>query len=277
MTPTNGFELVREEEIPEINTKAQLYRHPASGAEVLSLENDDENKVFVIIFRTPPPDSTGLPHIMEHSVLCGSRKYPVKEPFVELIKGSLNTFVNAMTFPDMTMYPVASQNVQDLYNLIDVYLDAVFYPLNTLHTLQQEGWHYDLASTDDPLTLKGIVFNEMKGAYSSPDNLLYRHSQQSLFPDTPYGLDSGGDPAEIPNLTYKQFKLFHETTYHPANARIFFYGDDDPEKRLSLLESYLDDWKPIVIESNIPLQPRFDRPRQISRPYDAGDEWERIM
>ena len=272
MTANIGFKLVREEEIPEINTRAQLYRHRATGAEVLSLQNDDENKVFGITFRTPPHDSTGLPHIMEHSVLGGSLKYPVKEPFVELLKGSLNTFVNAMTFPDMTMYPVASQNVQDLYNLIDVYLDAVFYPRITPHTLQQEGWHYDLASLDDPLTLKGIVFNEMKGAYSSPDYLLYRHSQHSLFPDTPYGLDYGGDPAEIPNLTYQQFKLFHETYYHPANARIFFYGDDDPEKRLSLLEAYLDDWKPIVIESKIPLQPHFDRPRQITIPYDAGDE-----
>jgi Zn-dependent M16 (insulinase) family peptidase len=268
----HGFELIREREIPEINSLARIYRHIKTGAELLSMENDDENKVFGIVFRTPPPDSTGLPHIMEHSVLCGSRKYPVKEPFIELSKGSLNTFLNAMTSPDKTSYPVASQNVQDLYNLIDVYLDAVFYPRISPHTLQQEGWHYELESPDDPLTFKGVVFNEMKGAYSSPDNLLYRHNLRSLFPDSPYGLDSGGDPAAIPDLAYEQFNAFHQTYYHPSNARLFFYGDDDPEERLRFLNEWLKDFEWIEVGSGIPLQPRFDEPRAITVPYDAGEE-----
>jgi Zn-dependent M16 (insulinase) family peptidase len=272
MRDSDSFELLREQEIPEINTQALLYRHIGTGAQVLSLTNDDENKVFGITFRTPPRDSTGLPHIMEHAVLAGSRKYPVKEPFVELLKGSLSTFVNAMTYPDMTTYPVASQNVQDFRNLIDVYLDAVFFPLLRPHILQQEGWHYELDELDNPLIYKGVVYNEMKGAYSSPDNLLESHSQRSLFPDTPYGFDSGGDPADIPNLTYEQFKSFHETYYHPSNARIFFHGDDDPGKRLDLVRPYLDAFGPLQVSSSLPLQPSFDRPRQMVIPYDAGEE-----
>ncbi len=272
MTIIRGFELLREQEVPELNTKACLWRHVKTGAELLSLENDDENKVFGVTFRTPPPDSTGLPHIMEHSVLTGSRKYPVKEPFIELAKGSLNTFLNAMTYPDKTCYPVASQNLTDFYNLIDVYLDAVFYPLIAEHTLQQEGWHYELEDLDDPLTYKGVVFNEMKGAYSSPDSLLGRFSQWSLFPDNVYGLDSGGDPEEIPNLTYEQFKAFHQTYYHPSNARIFFYGDDDPAERLRLMEAYLKDFEPLSVESTIALQPRFDQPRRFTFPYDASQD-----
>jgi Zn-dependent M16 (insulinase) family peptidase len=274
MTPIHGFELLKEQEIPELNTMARLWRHLRTRAELLSLENDDENKVFGVTFRTPPPDSTGLPHIMEHAVLCGSQKYPVKEPFIELAKGSLKTFLNAFTFPDKTCYPVASQNVKDFYNLIDVYLDAVFYPLIPPHTLQQEGWHYELEDPADPLTFKGVVFNEMKGAYSSPDNLLYRYSQQSLFPDNPYGLDSGGDPGEIPNLTYEQFKRFHQTYYHPSNARIFFYGDDDPEERLRLIDAVLREFEPLAFSSAIPLQPRFDRSQRFTYPYDAGQETE---
>jgi Zn-dependent M16 (insulinase) family peptidase len=268
---THGFELIREQDVPEINTRARLFRHVKTGAEVLSLENDDENKVFGIAFRTPPPDSTGLPHILEHAVLGGSRKYPVKEPFVELVKGSLQTFVNAFTSPDKTSYPVASQNVKDLYNLIDVYLDAVFYPRITPYTFMQEGWHYELEAPEGEIAFKGVVFNEMKGAYSSPDNVLYRYSQQSLFPDNPYGLDSGGDPAQIPNLTYEQFKAFHETYYHPSNARFFFYGDDDPEERLRLLEAYLKDFEPLAVASDIPLQERFQEPRRLTVPYDASE------
>ena len=181
-------------EIAELASTAVLYRHDKTGARVLSMINDDENKVFGISFRTPPEDSTGVAHILEHSVLCGSDKYPVKEPFVELLKGSLQTFLNALTFPDKTCYPVASANVQDFYNLVDVYLDAVFHPRLTENTLKQEGWHYELEAPDRDMTFKGVVFNEMKGAYSSPDSLLYEHSQQSLFPETTYGLDSGGDP-----------------------------------------------------------------------------------
>ncbi|MCK5724723.1 MAG: insulinase family protein, partial [Gammaproteobacteria bacterium] len=194
MTIIHGFQLQREQSIRELKTHARFYRHEKTGAELLSLSNEDENKVFGITFRTPPSDSTGIAHILEHSVLCGSRKYPVKEPFVELLKGSLQTFLNAFTYPDKTCYPVASQNLQDFYNLIDVYLDAVFYPRLTPFVFQQEGWHYELENPDGPLSYKGVVFNEMKGAYSSPDNVLSEKSLQSLFPDNTYGFDSGGNP-----------------------------------------------------------------------------------
>src|SRR6185312_3636101 len=172
MAATHGFELLREQALPEIDTTARHYRHVRTGAELLSLLNKDENKVFGVSFATPPTDSTGVPHILEHSVLCGSRKYPVKEPFVELLKSSVNTFLNAMTFADMTCYPVASQNVRDFYNLIDVYLDAVLFPHLTRHTFEQEGWHYELDAPDAPLTYKGVVFNEMKGNFSSPESVL---------------------------------------------------------------------------------------------------------
>jgi Zn-dependent M16 (insulinase) family peptidase len=272
MTTTHGFELVREQEIPELNSRAQLYRHLKAGTELLSIQNDDENKVFGITFCTPPADSTGLPHIMEHSVLCGSRKYPVKEPFVELLKGSLNTFVNAMTFPDKTTYPVASQNVQDFYNLIDVYLDAVFYPNLTPYTLQQEGWHYELNDLDAALVFKGVVFNEMKGAYSDPDSLLERYVQHSLFPDTAYGKDYGGDPVAIPNLTYEQFRRFHDTYYHPSNARIYFYGDDPVEERLRRVGAYLQDFEQIHVDATVALQPPFDEPRRFVHSYAAGED-----
>jgi len=245
MTELHGFELVWERNISELNTFAQLFRHRKTGAELLSLQNDDENKVFGITFRTPPSDSTGIAHILEHSVLCGSRKYPLKEPFVELLKGSLKTFLNAMTYPDKTVYPVASQNLQDFYNLTDVYLDAVFYPRITPDVLQQEGWHYELESLDAPLTYKGVVFNEMKGAYSSPERNLYEAAQQSLFPDTTYGVSSGGHPRHIPDLSYEQFKRFHETFYHPSNSRIYFYGDDPVEERLRIVNEYLKDFDKI--------------------------------
>lgn len=272
MSTTHNFELVREQEIPELNTHARLYRHVVTGTELLSLENEDENKVFGVTFRTPPPDSTGLPHIMEHSVLCGSRKYPVKEPFVELVKGSLNTFLNAMTYSDKTCYPVASQNLQDFYNLVDVYLDAVFYPRLTPEILQQEGWHYELEALGDDLAYKGVVFNEMKGAYASPDSLVARYSEQSLFPDNVYRFDSGGDPDVIPELSWEQFKSFHETYYHPSNARVFFYGDDDPEGRLRIVNDYLKDYERLDIDSSIELQSPFEGSRRIERPYPVGDE-----
>jgi Zn-dependent M16 (insulinase) family peptidase len=277
MTTMHGFELIQERDIAEINSKVQFLRHVKTGAELLSVQNDDENKFFGITFRTPPSDSTGLPHIMEHAVLCGSRKYPVKEPFVELMKGSLNTFLNALTYPDKTCYPVASQNLQDFYNLVDVYLDAVLYPRNTRHILEQEGWHYELENLQDPLTFKGVVFNEMKGAYSSPDNLLGRYSQQSLFPENTYGVDSGGDPSKIPDLTYAQFVAFHQTYYHPSNARIFFYGDDDHGERLRLLDTFLRDFEPIDPGSTVPLHPRFEEPRTITRPYSASADENKAM
>lgn len=268
----HGFELVNEQFISEIKSWARLFRHVKTEARLLSLENDDENKVFGISFRTPPKDSTGVAHIMEHSVLCGSRKYPLKEPFVELQKGSLKTFLNAFTYPDKTCYPVASQNLQDFYNLVDVYLDAVLYPLLSPLTLQQEGWHFELEKPDEPMNYKGVVFNEMKGNYSSPDNLLGRETQQSLFPDNPYGVDSGGDPAHIPDLTYQQFLDFHHKYYHPSNAYIYFYGDDDPDERLRLMDSYLVGFDRIGVDSGIPLQARFDKPRQFVVPYQAGNE-----
>ena len=279
MTIIHGFELIREQEIPEINTRARIFRHVRTGAELISMENDDTNKVFGITFATPPTDSTGLPHILEHSVLCGSRKYPVKDPFIQLAKGSLNTFLNAMTYPDKTTYPVASQNLQDFYNLIDVYLDAVFYPRITPEVLQQEGWHYELEQADTPLAFKGVVFNEMKGAFSSPDSLLYRWSQQSLFPDTVYGVESGGDPKYIPDLTYEQFKRFHETYYHPSNAKIWFYGDDDPEERLRLVDSFIAEFEGQDIQPDMGLQPRFDQPQVVRKGYAAeeGEDGNRGM
>jgi len=272
-----GFELQEEREIKEYRTVSRLYRHLKTGAQVLSLSNDDENKVFGITFRTPPRDSTGVAHILEHSVLCGSRKYPVKEPFVELLKGSLQTFLNAFTYPDRTCYPVASQNLKDFYNLIDVYLDAVFYPILDPYIFKQEGWHIEAESEEGPFRLKGVVYNEMKGAYSSPDNLLGEYSIQSLFPDTPYGLDSGGNPKEIPNLTYEQFKAFHATYYHPSNARIYFYGDDDAGARLELLREYLDAFDPMEVDSTVPTQPRFREPRRVERAYMTEDESAKAM
>lgn len=270
MPIVHGFELSHEKLIRELNTTARIYRHVKTGAQLLSLINDDENKVFGITFRTPPRDSTGVAHILEHSVLCGSRKYPVKEPFVELLKGSLKTFLNAMTYPDKTTYPVASQNVQDFYNLIDVYLDAVFYPRLTTHVLQQEGWHLDLEAPDRAMTYKGVVYNEMKGVYSSPDRVLGEYSQQSLFPDNTYGLDSGGHPDHIPELTFESFLAFHRSYYHPSNARITFCGDDPPEERLRIVDAYLRDFDRIETDSGIPLQSPFGEPRRMVRSFAAG-------
>jgi Zn-dependent M16 (insulinase) family peptidase len=272
MKTTHGFERITEKHISELETKAELYRHVKTGAELLSLVNNDENKVFGIIFRTPPSDSTGVAHILEHSVLCGSRKYPLKEPFVELMKGSLQTFLNAFTYPDKTCYPVASQNLQDFYNLIDVYLDAVLYPRLTPFTLQQEGHHLELEELDKPLIYKGVVYNEMKGAYSSPDRVLAEYSQQSLFPNHTYGYDSGGEPKHIPRLTFEQFTSFHQQYYHPSNARIFFHGDDDPEQRLRLVNDYLKEFERQEIDSAIPVQPPFKGPKRIIRSFGAGSD-----
>ncbi len=265
---SKSFTLVKEQQIPEINSLVQLYEHKRTGARLLSVVNDDENKVFSINFRTPPKDSTGVAHILEHSVLGGSEKYPVKEPFVELVKGSLATFINAFTYPDKTCYPVASQNEKDFYNLIDVYMDAVLHPRITEQTLMQEGWHYEVE--ENALAYKGVVFNEMKGAYSSPDNLLGRTIQQSLFPKHTYGVDSGGDPANIPDLTYENFRAFWESYYHPSNAFIFFYGNDDPEKRLKLMEGYLKPYKRRKVKSSIPLVKPFKKPKKVEYSYSAS-------
>ncbi|WIY52346.1 insulinase family protein [Devosia sp. YIM 151766] len=265
-----AFELVRDEKIAEINSEARLYRHRKTGAEVLSLVNDDENKVFGITFKTPPEDSTGIAHILEHSVLCGSRKYPVKKPFVELLKGSMHTFLNAMTFPDKTAYPVASQNLKDFYNLVDVYLDAVLFPLISEDTFEQEGWHYELESPEAPLVYKGVVFNEMKGVYSSPDSVMHSLSQNALYPDITYGKSSGGDPKVIPDLTYEQFKRFHQTYYQPSNALVVFAGDDAPEKRLDILDAYFSQFEPIAVNAEVALQTRWNAPRQVAGSY-AGN------
>ena len=273
----HGFTLLREEDIPEIQAKALIYRHDATGARLLSVAAPDENKVFGIAFRTPPRDSTGVAHILEHSVLCGSEKYPVKEPFVELLKGSLQTFLNAFTYPDKTCYPVASTNGQDLANLIDVYLDAVFAPRITENIFKQEGWHYELDDESGPMTYKGVVFNEMKGAYSSPDAVLSELSQQSVFPDVTYGLDSGGDPERIPDLTYEDFKEFHRTYYHPSNSWIYFYGDDDPDERLRLLAERLKGYEALAVDSAVPPQPRLGEPRRIERGYAAAEDGGRAM
>ncbi|MEM7131794.1 MAG: insulinase family protein [Chloroflexota bacterium] len=264
-----GFEQIHEEFIAERDTLAQLLHHTPSGARLLSMQNHDENKVFGISFRTPPSDSTGVAHILEHCVLGGSKKYPLKEPFVELVKGSLKTFLNAMTYPDKTVYPVASPNTKDFYNLVDVYLDAVLNPLITPFHLQQEGWHYELDKLGEPMRYKGVVFNEMKGAYSSPDGVFARQSSRSLFPDTIYGVDSGGDPTEIPNLSYDQFKRFHETFYHPSNAYIYFYGDDDPLKRLEMLAAYLDEFPAKEVSSSVEIQPRWQAPRTMRYFYSV--------
>ncbi len=270
MSEHPAFELVREQQIGEISSLARLYRHRKTGAEVLSLINDDENKVFGVTLKTPPEDSTGVAHILEHSVLCGSRKYPVKKPFVELLKGSLHTFLNAMTFSDKTAYPVASQNLKDFYNLVDVYLDAVYFPLISEDTFRQEGWHYELDSTQGPMVYKGVVFNEMKGAYSSASAVLGKVSQLSLYPDTTYGVNSGGDPKAIPDLTYEYFKNFHARFYHPSNSRVVFYGDDDPAERLEILDGYFSQFERIEPKAEIGLQSRWSAPQKLTETYAAN-------
>jgi len=274
-----GFTLVRSEFVPEIQSYVRVYKHDRYGTELISVVNDDENKTFGVAFRTPPSDSTGVPHILEHSVLCGSRKYPVKEPFVELLKTSMNTFLNAMTFPDKTCYPVASTNLRDFYNLVDVYLDAVFFPRLTPDTLAQEGHHIELDAVDQPMSIKGVVYNEMKGAFSSPERVLMSASQRALFPDTTYGVESGGDPADIPQLTWEAFKSFYDRCYHPSNARIWFYGDDPEDMRLQKVAEFLNAFaessdRPPSMDPKataISVQKRFAEPRRVELPY-ATDE-----
>ncbi len=266
------FELIHEQTLSELGGTAKLWKHIPTGAELLSVVNDDENKCFGVTFRTPPENSTGVPHILEHSVLCGSEKYPTKEPFVELLKGSLQTFLNAFTFPDKTCYPVASVNKQDFANLVNVYLDAVFFPRITEECFQQEGWHIETDNADPlngPLSYKGVVYNEMKGVYSSPDSLLAEQSQQAVFPDNTYSLDSGGDPEVILSLTYEAFKQFHTEHYHPSNARFFFWGDLEEEQRFALLMPYLQRFSQRAPGAAVPLQKHLDTPRHIEVPYAA--------
>lgn len=255
-----NYKVIKEQKLIDINSEGTLLIHTKSGARVLLLKNDDENKSFCIGFRTPAYDDTGLPHILEHSVLCGSRKFPVKEPFVELMKSSLNTFLNAMTFPDKTIYPIASCNEKDFKNLMDVYMDAVLYP--NIHQkeeiFKQEGWHYELESKESDLIYNGVVYNEMKGAFSSPDGILERECLNSLFPDTAYGVESGGNPEFIPTLTYEKFKEFHKKYYHPSNSYITIYGNCDMESTLKWLdEEYLSHFDKIEIDSSINVQEPF--------------------
>lgn len=266
----NNFRLLREEHVAEISSITRLWQHERTGTQLLSVLNDDENKTFGVVLRTPPNDSTGVPHILEHSVLCGSAKYPVKEPFVELIKSSLNTFLNAFTFPDKTCYPVASCNERDFYNLVDVYLDAVFHPTLTPDTLAQEGHHLEKDTPDSPVSIKGVVYNEMKGAYSSPDRVLAEYSQRVLFPDTTYGVESGGHPRNIPDLTWEQFKAFYDKYYHPSNARMWFYGDDPEDRRLEKADSFLSGFDKLDVSSAVALQTPWSAPRDFEFTYDAG-------
>lgn len=278
LSDLSAYELIEEKKLGDIRSDGYLLRHKKSGARIAVISNDDENKVFYIGFRTPAGDSTGVPHIIEHSVLCGSQEFPVKDPFVELVKGSMNTFLNAMTYPDKTVYPVASCNDKDFQNLMHVYLDAVFHPDIYKHReiFQQEGWHYELESEQDDLTLNGVVYNEMKGAFSSPEDVLERVTLNALFPDTTYANESGGDPECIPQLTYEQFLDFHRRYYHPCNSYIYLYGDMDAAEKLDWLDrSYLSGYDQIGLDSAIGLQQPFESTRETVKKYSiAGSESE---
>lgn len=269
-----AYELEEERKLEEVNSQAYVLRHKKSGARVFLLENDDKNKVFSIAFRTPPKDSTGTPHILEHSVLCGSEKYPSKDPFVELVKGSLNTFLNAMTYPDKTMYPVASCNDKDFQNLMSVYMDAVFHPniYRNEKLFRQEGWHYELESEDSQLIYNGVVYNEMKGAFSSPEEVMGRYNKQFLFPHTPYAYESGGDPEVIPQLSYEEFLAFHKKYYHPSNSYIYLYGDMDMEEKLDWMDrEYLSRYDAVEVDSAIPLEPPFQAMKDETIYYGITD------
>ncbi len=265
-----SYEIIEARPVPDLNSYGYLLRHNKTGARVTLLSNDDNNKVFYIGFRTPPEDSTGVAHIIEHTVLCGSKNFPVKDPFIELAKGSLNTFLNAMTYPDKTVYPVASCNDKDFQNLMHVYLDAVFYPniYKERKIFMQEGWHYELEDAEDELTINGVVYNEMKGAFSSPDDVLDREVLNSLFPDTAYGTESGGDPEVIPSLTYEAFLDFHRKYYHPSNSYIYLYGDMDMAEKLEFLDrEYLSGFDALEVDSRIRAQEGFNRTKEIRREY----------
>lgn len=271
--PAYSIEAV--ENITELNTIGYLLKHKKTGANIVLLSNDDDNKVFNIAFRTPPENDTGLPHILEHSVLCGSRKYPSKNPFEELAQGSLNTFLNAVTYPDKTMYPIASCNDKDFKNLMDVYLDAVFHP--NIYTkpeiFKQEGWHYELSSKDDRLKYNGVVYNEMKGALSEPSSMLEREIESALFPDTCYYYESGGKPQAIPELSYEEFLDYHRKYYHPSNSFIYLYGDMDMAERLCYLDKeYLGKYERLDIDSFIENQKPFDEIKYIEKPYPIGND-----
>ena len=264
------YEILDEHRVEDVQSDGFILRHKKSGARIAILSNNDDNKVFYIGFRTPPEDETGVPHIIEHTTLCGSKKFPVKDPFIELAKGSLNTFLNAMTYPDKTVYPVASCNDQDFKNLMDVYLDAVFNPNITKYEeiFKQEGWHYELTGKDDELKINGVVYNEMKGAYSSPDEVLSSQIYRSLFPDNTYSKDSGGNPEYIPKLTYEAYLDFYHKYYHPSNSYIYLYGDMDVVERLEWLDKeYLSQYEYKKVNSEINKQPAFDEIKNVEAQY----------
>ena len=264
------YEILDEHRVEDVQSDGFILRHKKSGARIAILSNNDDNKVFYIGFRTPPEDETGVPHIIEHTTLCGSKKFPVKDPFIELAKGSLNTFLNAMTYPDKTVYPVASCNDQDFKNLMDVYLDAVFNPNITKYEeiFKQEGWHYELTGKDDELKINGVVYNEMKGAYSSPDEVLSSQIYRSLFPDNTYSKDSGGNPEYIPKLTYEAYLDFYHKYYHPSNSYIYLYGDMDVFERLEWLDKeYLSQYEYKKVNSEINKQPAFDEIKNVEAQY----------
>lgn len=273
------YEILDEHRVEDVQSDGFILRHKKSGARIAILSNNDDNKVFYIGFRTPPEDETGVPHIIEHTTLCGSKKFPVKDPFIELAKGSLNTFLNAMTYPDKTVYPVASCNDQDFKNLMDVYLDAVFNPNITKYEeiFKQEGWHYELTGKDDELKINGVVYNEMKGAYSSPDEVLSSQIYRSLFPDNTYSKDSGGNPEYIPKLTYEAYLDFYHKYYHPSNSYIYLYGDMDVVERLVWLDKeYLSLYDYKKVNSEINKQPAFDKIKNVEAQYSItmGDSQE---
>ena len=275
ITELTAYEVIEKREIKDINSMGYILKHKKSGARIVVCENDDRNKVFYIGFRTPPQNSTGVAHILEHSVLCGSKEFPAKDPFVELVKGSLNTFLNAMTYPDKTVYPVASCNDQDFKNLMHVYMDAVFYPniYKEEKIFRQEGWHYEMENTDAPLTVNGVVYNEMKGAFSSPDDVLDREILNSLYPDTAYGVESGGAPECIPDLTYEEFLDFHRQYYHPANSYIYLYGNADMEERLRWLdEKYLGAYDAIEVASFPGTQESFAGVKKLQKEFPIAAE-----
>ena len=267
------YDFVSRQTVPEIKSDVVRFKHQKSGAQIIFYENDDEHRCFSVSFKTPPEDDTGLPHIMEHSVLCGSRKYPSKEPFVELMKGSLNTFLNAMTFSDKTMYPIASCNKKDFYNLTDVYLDAVFFPLLEKEAFLQEGWHYEVSEDKESLIYKGVVYNEMQGVYSSPESHLVFDINRSIFPNSIYGLESGGFPASITDLTYEQYLAFHKKYYHPENSCIQVYGDVDMEEFLAFLDKdFLSEFTATGLELPILEQPRFTKPVEVASTYASEED-----
>lgn len=273
----NAYEVVEKRQIEDIHSLSYVLRHKKTGAKVALLSNEDKNKVFYIGFRTPPKDSTGVAHILEHSVLCGSEKYPLKDPFIELAKGSLNTFLNAMTYPDKTIYPVASCNDKDFQNLMSVYLDAVFYPniYNEEKIFRQEGWHYEMEDVSDDLKINGVVYNEMKGVYSSADDVVERKVMDSLFPGHTYGIESGGDPDVIPSLTYEDFLDFHRKYYHPSNSYIYLYGDMNMAEKLEFLDKeYLSRFDSLDVDSVIPSAPVFDRMQEFYTEYSVMTEEE---